>query len=280
MFPILFHIGALEVRSYFVFLSLGAVAGGIIGWKETRKLGFSNREISVFFAVIFPVALFLGLVNGWLFNPDFYYGLARGRLVLYGGLVSYGIIFGALLVGVIYNRIRKQPVGVTLDLIVLVLPLMLAFTRIGCLLNGCCYGLETQGWFFMFLPDEFGHWANRYPTQLMLIALNAGLFLWLWKRRSNKPFEGSQVLLFLIWYAAGRLLIDSLRDLPPIALGLGFHQWTAILILLEHHPHLSAALDCRASQTLNVTGPLYLFSCKYLQHWLFVWQGFPIPIRK
>ncbi|MFH2040880.1 MAG: prolipoprotein diacylglyceryl transferase family protein [Chloroflexota bacterium] len=233
LYPILFQIGTWDVRSYFLFLSLGAVVGGMVGWKEAKRIGFSSREISVFFAIIFPVALLLGLVNGWVFNPDFYYGLARGRLVLYGGLVSYGIIFGALLVDVIYNRVRKLPVGVSLDLIVLVLPLMLAFTRVGCLFNGCCYGLETHGFFSMFLPDEFGFWVDRYPTQLMLIALNTGLFIWLWIRRKNKVFDGSQVLPFLFWYAAGRLVIDSLRDLPPVALGLGFHQWTAILILVS-----------------------------------------------
>ncbi len=232
MLPVLFRIGAWEVHSYYVFLILGAAVGGIVGWREARRTGNVGKRILIFCAVVFPTALILGVINGWLFNLDFYSGLLRGQLVLYGGLVSYGIIFGALLSGAIYARIRQLPAGAMLDMVVLVLPLMLAFARVGCFLNGCCYGRETQGFGGLFLPDIYGRWTTRYPTQLMLIALDLGLFFWMWVGRKKKPFEGSQVIPFLFWYAAGRLVIDSLRDLPIVALGLSFHQWAAILTLV------------------------------------------------
>lgn len=232
MFPVLFRLGSWEIRSYFVFLSLGIITAYIIGWREARRAGFSKAKIILFYIAVLPIALFLGMINGWLFNPEFYYGLLHGRLILYGGLVSYGIVFGLLLTGAIYARIIRQPVRAMLDLIVPVMPLILAISRIGCLLNGCCYGREVQGFGGLFMPDIYGHWATRYPIQLLLIVLDLGLFFWVWRQRKRKAIQGSLAIPFLFWLAAGRLVIDSLREFQGSALGLSYYQWEAILILV------------------------------------------------
>ncbi len=231
MVPYIPVAGLWLVPSYYVFLVLGATVGGYLGWREAHRLGYSKRQIFSFYLIVFPGALFLGWLNGCLFIRDFYVGLAQGELWLNGGLVTYGVIFGALLLGYLYERLHKRPAGTSLDLIVLVLPLMFTFTRIGCFLNGCCYGRETDGFGGVYLPGAFGEWAYRYPTQILLSAFNLGLFLWMWARRKREHDPGSQVLPFLLVYFAGRLMIDSLRDLPPLVWGLGFHQLSALLIL-------------------------------------------------
>ena len=231
MFPVLFRLGSWEIRSYFVFLSLGLITAYIIGWREARKAGFSKAKIILFYVAVLPIALFLGMINGWLINSEFYWGLLHGRLILYGGLVSYGIVFGLLLTGAVYARIIRQPVRAMLNLIVPVMPLMLAISRIGCLLNGCCYGMVTTGFGGLFLPDIYGHWATRYPIQIFLIILDLALFIWLWIQRKRKVAPRSLVVPFLFWLAAGRLVIDSLREFPGMVLGLSYYQWEAILIL-------------------------------------------------
>ena len=134
--------------------------------------------------------------------------------------------------GWVFARLYKNPVKQTLDWISLVLPLMLGVTRIGCLLNGCCYGRRTEGFGGMYLPGRYGNWDYIYPTQIFLMLLDFGLFAWLWKRKDCHPAEGSQTIWFLVVFSTGRFLIDGLRDLPPVLGGLNIHQWASLMILL------------------------------------------------
>ncbi len=230
--PTLFQIGRWEIRSYPVLLALGVLAGVWLGWREAARIGYSRRQMTVFLAVIIPLALLVGMVNGWLFSPDFAWGIKHGRLVLSGGMVSYGIVFTVLAGTAVSTQINRGPMGRSLDAAALVLPVMLGFTRIGCLLNGCCYGLPTIGPGGVFLPDVYGEWARRYPTQWMLLGLDLLLFAGLWLYRKHRPADGKAAMAFLFWFGLGRLLIDSLRDLPAVLGKLSYHQLADMAILL------------------------------------------------
>jgi phosphatidylglycerol---prolipoprotein diacylglyceryl transferase len=232
MAPILFTIGQLQIRSYYVFLSLGAIVGCWIGWMESRKLGYSNRQLAVFFAVVVPLALLMGLANGVFFSRDFYWNLAHGQVILAGGMVSYGIVFSVFAAVLIFHKIYKGPLGKSLDVAAVILPVMLGFTRIGCFLNGCCYGRETDGFGGISLPNVFGLWDERYPTQLLLLALDIALFTGLWLYRRTRPADGSVAIALLFWFGLGRLLIDSLRDLKPVLGPFGFHQLMDMAFLI------------------------------------------------
>jgi phosphatidylglycerol:prolipoprotein diacylglycerol transferase len=245
MYPVLFTIGGFQVRSYYVLLTLGVVLGVWMAGREARKIGFSRQEILPFIAVIIPAGLGGGLLNGWLFDLESYRVLARGRLHCNLNLVSFGMIFAVYFVCWLFTRHAKDDFKKLLDVVTLALPIILGFTRIGCLLNGCCYGKPTSGFGGVYLPGLFGEWAYRYPTQILLMALNAGLFLWLWLIRKRKPFDGNLALLFLIVYAIGRSLIDALRDLPRVLGPFSLLQLTSLVIIavclplyiLQHRKH-------------------------------------------
>jgi phosphatidylglycerol:prolipoprotein diacylglycerol transferase len=88
----------------------------------------------------------------------------------------------------------------------------LIFTRIGCLMNGCCAGRPTEGRLGMWLPDTRGVWRRRYPTQLLeagwaAIILVAVLFTW-----DEAPFDGALFGATVALYAGGRLVLGPMRD--------------------------------------------------------------------
>ena len=57
-----------------------------------------------------------------------------------GGLVVYGSLIGGMLAAVIFFRVTRQPFGRLADLLAPGMVLGLAFGRVGCLMNGCCFG--------------------------------------------------------------------------------------------------------------------------------------------
>jgi len=79
-------------------------------------------------------------------NPWSVFSIWNGGLELIGGVVA------AILVIVLYGRYRKVPIRHYLDVLAIGLAAALVFGRIGCFLNGCCYGKPTD------LP-----WGVRFP---------------------------------------------------------------------------------------------------------------------
>ncbi len=232
MIPILFTIGEVEVSSSVFFLVLGILAGLAVGWIEARRVGIPDRLFHGLWASAVPLALVLAVLNGWIFEVGFAEGLRGIARADYSGLVSFGAILGALAWGYLYSKLVKLPTGLILDGISLVLAMVLGVYRIGCNLAGCCYGLETEGFLGFYLPGRGGVWANRYPTQIMLLLLNFAIFGWLWSRRKRRSFDGEQLMLYLFAYSLGRLVIDALRDLPRVLGPFSLHQLTSLAILL------------------------------------------------
>ncbi|MEQ8846925.1 prolipoprotein diacylglyceryl transferase [Botrimarina sp.] len=72
-----------------------------------------------------------------------------------GGLVVYGSVIGGLAAFVVYCLRLKLPVRGMADLVAPCFLAGLAIGRIGCLLNGCCYGGQTDApWAVTFPPDS------------------------------------------------------------------------------------------------------------------------------
>ena len=165
-------------------------------------------------------------------------------------------ILGALLCGGVATWIVCRRLGLsfwrTMDQVIPAVPLAQAIGRLGCFANGCCYGRPTQSSLGLFLPDSDGHWARRYPTQLLFVAANLLIFFILlaaerWaKRRGGEgghwPFDGFLTLLYLGLYLTVRASLDFLRgDAMPAWIGpLNSTQVAAIVGLILV---LAAGLD-------------------------------------
>ena len=87
----------------------------------------------------------------------------------------------------------------------------LIFTRVGCLMHGCCAGRTTAGRLGVVLPDDRGIWERRVPTPLLeaggAALVLAGAFL----VHASRPFAGALFLGVLVAYGACRLLLERTR---------------------------------------------------------------------
>jgi len=122
--------------------------------------------------------------------------------------------------------VRRLPFMTMLDLFVPATALAQGFGRIGCFLNGCCFGKVSQvPWAvsFPYLNDPV------HPTQLyeaFFCFLLAGFLLFLWNRRLR---TGTVAASYFLLYPVGRFVIEFFRgDNQVILLNLTLNQWISL----------------------------------------------------
>src|ERR1700761_2441381 len=85
-------------------------------------------------------------------------------MIQHGGLVFYGGLIGAIVASILYLRWKKLPVWKIADILAPSIALGSVFGRIGCLLNGCCYGRACDlRWAITFPKDNPLH-PPTYPV--------------------------------------------------------------------------------------------------------------------
>ena len=136
----------LPIRGYGVMLLLGVLAGVGLSVREGRRVGMDPDIVvslcfHIFVTGIIGARLFY-VIEYWpqFRQPTPLATLAKILNVTQGGLVVYGSLIGAMLGGLWFLRRHRLPTLALADLLAPGLLLGLALGRIGCLLNGCCYG--------------------------------------------------------------------------------------------------------------------------------------------
>ncbi|MCB9357717.1 MAG: prolipoprotein diacylglyceryl transferase [Calditrichaeota bacterium] len=224
MHPELFKIGPFALHSYGLMMAL---AFGFGLWIASKRA--PGRDVSASAVMDVSVAsLLFGLAGGRIAYVFTHWHEFEGRyldiispvqsdgtigiagLVLLGGVVAG---FGGA-----YWMARKRDVRfLTLtDIMIPSLALGIAFGRIGCFLNGCCFGLEcTVPWGVVFPESSlagsvFPH-THVHPTQLYeVLAMVVLFFFLLW--RDRKPLgEGVLTGWFLILYGIWRYYVEGIR---------------------------------------------------------------------
>jgi phosphatidylglycerol:prolipoprotein diacylglycerol transferase len=255
--PIAFHLGSYGVHWYGVMMALAFLAGL---WTAARRGVYSGLTPDKVYDI--GIWLMIGTIVGartvhvityWdelMKDPLFpsapwteIFMVQRGGLVFYGGLV------GASLACVLYARRRKIPLFKLADVLAPSIALGYVFGRLGCFLNGCCYGQVCHLPWAVRFPYESDAWRGQvarelitrldlkslpvHPTQLYESFLSLGLYLglaWLYRR---KKFDGQVFAAYLICYAVTRSIVETFRgDYTPSHVhgGLTPAQWLSVLI--------------------------------------------------
>lgn len=215
MHPTAFQIGAFTIHSYGVMVALAFLAGLWTASRRGLREKFHPEEI----LDLGPWLIGGGIVGARIFYVIEYWreSFAGGPLseifmIQHGGLVFYGGFFGAALAGIFFARRRKMPLWKTADVLAPSVALGSVFGRIGCLLNGCCYGRECSApWAVHFPSGHETYPFGVHPTEIYDALLNFILYLalaWIFRR---KKFDGQVFAVFLMAYAATRSFVEMFR---------------------------------------------------------------------
>jgi phosphatidylglycerol:prolipoprotein diacylglycerol transferase len=173
-----------------------------------------------------------------------YYSQNPGQIIGASGLTIYGAILGATLGIWIYSKFSNFRFGYFADLVAPGVILAQAVGRVGCTLNGCCYGKETSlPWGMVYThPESYAPLGVAvHPTQLYEIIFCLIVFALLLKLRGRFKPDGSLFLIYLSLYSLWRVGIDFLRyyETPPLILDLHQAQIIGIIVLAIAVPMLA-----------------------------------------
>ena len=150
-----------------------------------------------------------------------------------GGLAFYGGFLFAAPVGLYYAKRKQLGLLRVADMCSPVVALGLFFGRMGCFLNGCCYGRPTELPWGVDFPTLAGH-AHVHPTQLYEAIGSLALWALLyWVARPHKRRHGDVFAWFLIGYGVLRFALEFLRaDERGALAGLSTSQWIGIPLIV------------------------------------------------
>ena len=249
MHPEFISLGQLEIRWYGVMMAAGFFAG-LLNWvwlgKNTRR-DFNYCSDLLFWIMVSGIAgarlahVFANLPY-FLKAPWKIFYLHQGGLIYYGGFLGAGVAI------VIFSRAKKDKLLALFDFVITAVPLAHVFGRIGCFLNGCCYGIlcnnslgvvypkRTQPWYDQVVASLVSRFDNALPVhavQLYESLFNLVLYffiIWIYRRRRG---DGYVLVFYLLAYPVARFSLEFLRgDVRMMAFGLSVAQVVSITLFV------------------------------------------------
>jgi phosphatidylglycerol:prolipoprotein diacylglycerol transferase len=226
--PVLFHIGSYEVASYGLMLTVAFAVGILIASRRANARGL-NGEAVLDAGIWIIVSALLGSRAFWVathweqFRPpqgsllDAINPLGSdGQFVGVAGLSVMGGLPAALIVGLAFFRWKKLPILRFADVMAPSVALGAGITRIGCFLNGCCFGTPCPAPFGVHfpagsLPESVFHATPIHAVQLYAAAAGfaiAGFLFWLDNRR---PFAGAVLFSMCALMGLQRFALEFIR---------------------------------------------------------------------
>ncbi len=254
MQPVLFKIGAFELRGYGLMLALSFLLGIMLAVHRAKKRDVNPNHVMDLSVIILISAIvgsrFLYVIahldefrGHWLdtINPF----QSSGQIGL-AGLTLLGGVILSFISSFIYLRRKKLPFLRFADVVIPSVGLGIFLTRIGCFLNGCCYGLPCeQGHFCLTFPPDSAAGSifpgvPLIPTQLYSSLYGLIIFVVLLALDRRRHFEGYLFYWFLILYGLSRFIIDFFRYYESSMVlfeiggkGLSVNQGISILFIIS-----------------------------------------------
>ena len=203
-----------------LLLSLVFPVAGHITDASQRRQYYLIQVIMLFSAIAGAKLVFLFGDLGWPIRAvdDWAEVLYTGRSIV-----------GALIFGLLGAELAKPLLNYSLppnDRFAALLPFTIAIGRIGCLLNGCCRGVATDG----PLAIHYSDGVARHPAQAyeIIFHITAGLAAIVLIRKQR--FRGNVFSLYLISYGVFRFLTEFVRETPRLFGPLSSYQWLSLFM--------------------------------------------------
>jgi phosphatidylglycerol:prolipoprotein diacylglycerol transferase len=229
----LLKFGVLTVYSYGAMLALAFIVGTVLAAFRAQRFGVDKNKIidSIFYILVSSLlgARLMFVALNWSY---YFRHLSEIFQIWEGGLVFYGGLILAFIVSAWFIKKNNLPLGKVLDILAPSVALGIAIGRIGCFLNGCCWGKVSYEFGVCFPsknnPPAYAEQVYTglisrgaacslpvIPTQLYESLACLLIFFFLLRLDRFKRFSGLIFWVFILFYSMFRFFIEYLRYYEP-----------------------------------------------------------------
>lgn len=243
--------GPLQLRWYGLFAALAMLTGYAMMHFRRKNTHLLADDLNT----LLLTCVVAGLVGARLEYVRRFWGesFAGDPLAVFrvweGGLVFQGGFVVALLAVWALCRWRHWREGEIADFLAPALPTAHAVARLGCLFNGCCFGIPWSHWGAVLYPTRgndvmhtqklLGLLPEDATAPLPVLPVQALEALWclavagvILLAEKRGWLKGRRFFLYLFGYSIGRFLLEFLRGDYHQNGGLTPAQWTTALLIL------------------------------------------------
>ncbi len=225
MYPVICRIGPLSIYSYGFMLAMAVVVCSYLLSKDAQK---NQVKPEVVYDLVFWIVVG-GIIGARLFfivlNLQFFIENPSEIIKIHNGGLSFqgSVIFGGLAAVWTIRKHKLKPL-LMLDMIAPYLALGQSLGRVGCYLNGCCYGRHAHwGVFFPYNSDVL------HPTQLYSTIGLFFIFVYLLYFRNHSKLQGKTFVMYLMLASSLRFVVEFYRgDHFSTFLGLSIYQHVSL----------------------------------------------------
>ena len=231
MRPILVEWRGIRVPSYPALLYLGTVAGVLAARSLAERTAVDPARVVAAMLLLFPVAL----VGARLLFVAYHWHIFRWhRRRILRRADSGASVYGGLLLTVPASvpllAVLGLPFGAFWDLAGLTMLIGMVFTKVGCLLNGCCGGRVTAGSVALVLPDHQGIRQRRIPAQLLEAGAALAIVVGAMALLDRRPFPGAIFLGVVVTYSLARIGLEATRETVDRVAGISVNQAVSVAL--------------------------------------------------
>ncbi len=220
------------IKVYPFAAGIAAIAAFVLAIYLLKKIEWKIWQSALMLAACGVFFLVGARLLNYAINYDNY--IKQGYSVLemsFGHFSVYGGMALALVPPIMFSKIFNKNFYNMADLIVFPFTLSFAIMRVGCFLNGCCFGKACDVFWGVPAPESISDthkiinslmpsMAKKsdvlmvYPTQLMEMGfalLFIPLGIWLYKKYRGR---GVVVFSYAAYFSAFRLIVLFFRELP------------------------------------------------------------------
>lgn len=241
-----------EIAYYGMIIGLGVVAGILMAAHEAKRTK-QNPETYYDLAIY---AVILSVIGARIYYVVFSWDQYKNDLlsifnIRQGGLAIYGGVIIAIIVVIVFARVKKLSFWQLADTAVLGLISGQIIGRWGNFFNREAFGEYTDNLLAMRLPMDAVRYSDVtetmlehaevvdgisyiqvHPTFLYESLWNLGVLLILLCWRKRKKFEGEIFLMYLFGYGVGRAWIEGLRTDQLLIPGIGWPVSQVLAVVL------------------------------------------------
>jgi len=229
MFPVICKIGPLTVYSYGLMLAVSVIVCAFFLSRDAKKFGI---ESDIIFDLFFWTVL-SGIVGARLFfivlNLEYFLDHPSEIVMIqHGGLAWQGGFVLGFLCSIWFIKKKNLSLIKMIDMAAPYLALGQSLGRVGCFLNGCCFGKGVHWGIYFPVHSAYLHPTQLYSSLGLLI-----IFFILKRYQKFNSIGGYVFILYIILASSQRFIVEFYRaDHYSIYLGLSIYQYVCLGFIL------------------------------------------------